>query len=64
MEGFSCPNEGVRPSLGLAMARNPEIDCCKGQLTALRVPYGPQWAIIPAVDNTSLLECSEVTKNG
>jgi len=34
----SRPNEGIRPSLGLAMARNPEIDCCNGRLTALRAP--------------------------
>jgi hypothetical protein len=29
------PNEGIRPSLGLAMERNPEIDWSKGRLTAL-----------------------------
>jgi len=27
----SRPNEGIRPGLGLAMARNPEIDCCNGR---------------------------------
>jgi len=26
----SRSNEGIPPSLGLAMARNPEIDCCNG----------------------------------
>jgi len=58
----SRPNEGIRPTLGLAMARNPEIDCCNGRLTALRAPNGPQQAMIPEADWTSpLLESGEVT---
>jgi len=58
----SRPNEGIRPSLGLAMARNPEIDCCNGRLTALRAPNGPQRAMIPEADWTSPLpERGEVT---
>ena len=36
LEGsVSRPNERRRPILGLATARIPEIDWCKGQLTAL-----------------------------
>jgi len=55
-------NEGIRPSLGLAMARNPKIDCCNGRLTALRAPNGPQRAMIPEADWTSPLpERGEVT---
>jgi len=51
----SRPNEGIQPSLGLAMARNPEIDCSNGRLTALRAPNGPQRAKIPEADCTSPL---------
>ena len=51
----SRPNEGIRPSLGLAMAGNPEIDCCNGPLTALRAPNGPQRTKIPEADRTSPL---------
>jgi len=51
----SCPNEGIQPRLGLAMARNAEIDCSNGRLTALRVPHGPQRAKIPEADHTSPL---------
>jgi hypothetical protein len=59
----SRPNEGIRPSLGLAMARNPEIDCSNSRLTALRAPNGPQRAQIPEADWTSPLpERGEVTK--
>jgi len=58
----SRPNEGIRHSLGLDMARNPEIDCCNGRLTALRAPNGPQRAKIPEADHTSMPECGEVTK--
>jgi len=58
----SRPNEGIRPSLGLAMARNPEIDCCNVRLTALRAPKGPQQAMIQEADWTSPLpERGEVT---
>jgi len=60
----SRPNEGIRPSLGLAMARNPEIDCCNGRLTALRAPNGPQRAKIPEAYRTSPLpERGEGQKN-
>jgi len=46
------------------MARNPEIDCSNGRLTALRVPNGPQWAKIPEADRTSPLpERGEAQKN-
>jgi hypothetical protein len=37
------------------MARNPEIDCSNGRLTALRAPNGPQRAKIPEADWTSPL---------
>jgi len=37
------------------MARNPEIDCCNGRLTAQRVPNGPQRAKVPEADRTSPL---------
>jgi len=58
----SRPNEGIRPSLGLAMARNLGIDRCNGRLTALRGANGPQWAMIPEADWTSpLLERGKVT---
>jgi len=58
----SRPNEGIRPSHGLAMTRNPEIDWSTGRLTALRAPNGPQQAKIPEADHTSLPERGEVTK--
>jgi len=58
----SHPNEGIWPSLALAMARNPEIDWSKGRLTALQAPNGPQRAKIPEADHTSLPERGEVTK--
>jgi len=58
----SLPNEGIRPSLGLAMARNLEIDWSNGRLTALRARNGPQRAKIPEADHTSLPERGEVTK--
>jgi len=59
----SCPIEGILPTLGLAMARNPEIDCSNSRLTALRAPAGPQRARIPEADWTSPLpERGEVTK--
>jgi len=59
----SRPNEGIRHSLGLATARNPEIDCSNSQLTALRAPNGPQRAKIPEADWASPLpERGEVTK--
>jgi hypothetical protein len=51
----SRPNEGIRPSLGLAMARNPGIDCTNGRLRALRAPNGPQRAKVPEADRTSPL---------
>jgi len=58
------PNDGIQPSLGLAMARNPEIDWSKGRLTALWMPNGWQWATIPEADCTSpLLERGEGFKN-
>jgi hypothetical protein len=59
----SRPNEGIRPSLGLAMTTNPEIDGSKSELTALRAPNGPQRAKIPEADWTSPLpERGEVAK--
>jgi len=60
----SRPNEGIRPSLGLAMARNPEIDWSNGRLTALWTPNGVQRAKIPEADRTSPLpERGEGHKN-
>jgi len=53
--GFSSPNDGIQPSLGLAMARNPEMDCCNGRLPALWTPNGLQRAKIPEADRTSPL---------
>jgi len=45
------------------MARNPEINCSSGRLTALQSPNGPQQAKIPEADWTSPLpEHGEVTK--
>jgi len=58
----SRPNEGIRPSLALAVARNPEIDLSKGRLTALRASNGPQRAKIPEADHTSQPERGEGTK--
>jgi len=61
----SRPKERIQPSLGLAMARNPEIDCSNGRLAALRAPNGPQRAKIPEADWTSPLpEHGEVNQNG
>jgi len=45
------------------MARNPEIDCSYGRLTALRAPNGRQRAKIPEADLACPLpERGEVTK--
>jgi hypothetical protein len=42
------------------MARNREIDWTNGQLTALQVPNGAQWANLQEADRTSpLLEHGE-----
>jgi len=46
------------------MARNPKTYCSRGQLTALRIPHGPQRVNIPEADPpSSLLECGEVNNN-
>jgi len=58
----SPPEEGIRHNPGLAVALNPEIDCCNGRLTALRAPNGPQRAMILDADWTSPLpEHGELT---
>jgi len=56
-------NKGLCPSLGLAMARNPEITWSNCRLRALRMANGLQWAKIPQTDHASLPERGEVTKH-
>jgi len=61
---FSHPNERIWPSLGHAMARNPEIDWTKGRLTALWTPDGSQWVKFPEDYCTSPRpDCSKGIKN-
>jgi hypothetical protein len=60
----SCPNDGTRPSLGRATARNLDIDCTNGRMTALRGPNGPQRAkILEAGWISPLPERGEEYKN-
>jgi hypothetical protein len=57
LEAFVVPMKAydLVPRLPWFEARNREINWTKGRLTALRMPNGPQWAMIRKADHASPL---------